>query len=92
MTLDDINRVSDLKTQLLAVKAVWKALGSLRTPATVVVPSGASDAISGRDYTIDVVLRGVACVDLRKMLKQEYERLAATLVEFGVEVGPIDAK
>lgn len=90
MKLDDINRASDARNNLLRVKDVWRCLASETNHALVSAPTGSFDGVTGKDYCVEVVLRGVARVEVRRVLKQEYERLAALLVEFGVEVPQLD--
>lgn len=90
MKLDDINRASDLRSAMLAVKNAWSGLAPAGTVATLSVPTGSFDGVTGRDYCTEVKLAGTARVELRRVLKQEHERLAAALVELGVDVPPLE--
>lgn len=91
MRLDDIGRASDLRRALLAVKQAWSCLASASAVSTVRVPTGSFDGVTGRDHCIEVTLAGTARVELRRVLKQEHERLAASLVELGVDVPPLES-
>lgn len=89
MKLDDINRASDLRRALLAVKQAWSCLASASVVSTVSVPTGLVDAFDSKNHCIEVTLTGTARIDLRRLLEREYERLAESLADIGVTVPSI---
>ena len=91
MRLDDINRASDLRRAMLAVKQAGSCLASTGAISTVSVQTGSFDGVTGRDHCVEVKLAGTARVELRRVLKQEHERLASSLVELGVAVPPLES-
>lgn len=50
------------------------------------IPTGSFDGVTGRHYTSDITIAGTARVELRRVIKQEYERVAANLAALGVVV------
>lgn len=90
MKLDDIDRAAHVREQLIKVESAWRLLARESTHATVSVPSGSFDSVSGKNYCIEVALIGAATADLRHVLKYEYERMGAMLRQLGVEVPPLE--
>lgn len=54
--------------------------------SVVSIPTGSFDGVTGRNYTSDISIGGTARVELRRVIKQEYERVAANLAALGVTV------
>lgn len=92
MRLDDIERASNLRRAVLKVKQAWACLASGTAISTVSVPTGSVDGVTGQNHCIEVTLAGPARVDLRRLLKQEYERLAGSLADIGVTVPPLGSE
>lgn len=91
MTIDQVSRASALSEELKRIRNAWSCLAR-PVVATVRIPTGSFDIVTGRDYTVDLSLAGQACIDLRAIIKAEYARVEYDLAVLGVVVPPLEPK
>lgn len=89
MTLNDIPRANALAEELKRLKTAHDLLARY-VPVTLSIPTGSFDGVTGRNHTSEFTLAGVAVSDLRKVIKQDYGRVAANLATMGIVVRELD--
>jgi len=89
MTIDDIPRANAWAEELKRLESAYNLLAR-PVAVEVRIPTGSFDGVTGRDYTSDIVLHGMAVADLRKVIKQDYLRVAANLAGLGIVVKDLD--
>lgn len=85
MRLDEVARANSLAERAKTLKTAHDLLARDVT-ATLSIPTGSFDAITGRNYESTLTLGGPARVELRRVVKNEHDRVAANLAELGVTV------
>jgi len=85
MTLEDVARANYFAEQLSKIESFYELLARDIT-VKVTAPTGSFDGVTGRDYSSELLLAGQSRVELRRVIKYEYDRMAANLASLGVEV------
>lgn len=84
MRIEDAKRVSGLATSIEQLSLVHGILGRKGIIVTLMVPTGSFDGISGKNHYVEVRLGGLASLDVRNIIRREFERVAFELEKLGV--------